>query len=317
MAKKQPAQPKQKSPIEILKELLATVDAKRQAEVDEAQSQEKLDQGAASGGEVMPDYKGHDVYLSFDGDGIGNAVARAEETDDEEALSDVSQRINAGQEVFKDFIISNGGRMIEAGGDEGLGFVNSKALDMIEEFRQDYLETVGATVTVGVGQKISECTKARMLGKLRGKDQVCHWTEQTETEIELRQQEGGEEAKKLTEGGLIGDQKSGMSQKEPTSSNKASPDMASPDIEATHDDDEAPQEEMSPDAVPDISGGAEENTPFVSEKPSKIKNDSGDYSDMDMGSRDRMHHHNAAKKTAREHGGDPKFLESVSRRLLR
>jgi hypothetical protein len=191
------------NPVEVLRELLGRVQARRALEQD-PETQESIDQVHAAGGEMMPDYKGKSVYISFDGDNIGNAVARAENMDDEQTLAQVSQKIQAGQDLFVNFLTQHQGRLIQAGGDEGLGICNSNCLVDLEEFRQQYKELVGATVTVGVGTKISEATKARMLGKLRGKDQVCHFDGSTEKEIELRSQTEDPEAKKLGQAGLIG-----------------------------------------------------------------------------------------------------------------
>lgn len=91
-------------PIEILRSLLERVEQRRAAE-QHPEDQEAQDQASAAGAELVPDYKGRPIYISFDGDDIGNAVARAEAKDDEEALTEISQRINAGQDLFIDFLM--------------------------------------------------------------------------------------------------------------------------------------------------------------------------------------------------------------------
>jgi len=129
------------------------------------------------------------VYVSVDGDNIGNAVARAEEEDDEEALAHISGRINAGQDVMRDWAIRMGGYVIEQGGDEGVMKVPATAVKEIENLRSLYAQAVGATASVGVGRKISESTKARMLAKLKGKNRTVIYDASTPQELELRLQD--------------------------------------------------------------------------------------------------------------------------------
>lgn len=126
------------------------------------------------------------IYVSIDGDNIGNAVARAEATDNEAELKSMSQKINAGQQVFSMWAQLNGGEMIEQGGDEGLCKVPASAMEQVEQLRAQYLETVGATATIGIGQTVSEATKARELGKLTGKNKAVVFDESTNQELELR-----------------------------------------------------------------------------------------------------------------------------------
>ena len=194
---------KSKSPLDIIKDILANVDAKRRGKVTQ-QDAANQQQAINSGGELVPDYKGRDVYISWDGDGIGNKVAQAEERNDEDALASMSQRIESGQQAIRDFITQNQGTTVQSGGDEGLARINSNLISQLENLRKLYKKATGATLTIGIGDKISECTKARMLGKLSGKDQICYFDENTEKEIELRSQEDNPEAKKLQQGGLIG-----------------------------------------------------------------------------------------------------------------
>lgn len=145
------------------------------------------------------------VYVSFDGDGIGNAVARAEAQDDEPAIQDISMRIRAGGDLFEQWVRRHDGVLLEAGGDEGVAKVPEKALEDIETFRSDYERLVAASVTVGVGKKISEATKARMLGKLKGKNRTEMHTGSTDAELKAAVESRGpqDEVAKLREAGLV------------------------------------------------------------------------------------------------------------------
>lgn len=185
----------------IIKQLFSHLDSLREKEASEKATKDAVELAQQNAEAIMEQPK--EIYVSLDGDNIGNAVARAEEKDDERTLSEISSRINAGQEVLKQWALGHGGKLIEAGGDEGLVKVPSHAKDRIEELRQQYRRVVGATATVGVGAKISESTKARMLGKLRGKNQIVFWEPQLQKELDIRGKEEGGEAKKIKTAGLL------------------------------------------------------------------------------------------------------------------
>lgn len=189
--------------LKIIKQVLSRAEQKKQQRADmEAHAQAlKLEQQHAQA--IIP--MAGQYYVTMDGDNIGNQVARAQYTDDERKVKEVSQRIDAGKELFVQWAIVYGGVVIEAGGDEGQVRVPSPALDHIEEFRNNYMKQVGATVTVGVGRTISESIKARELGKLRGKNQVIYFDENTEKELDLRLEQKGDEspAKKLADSGVV------------------------------------------------------------------------------------------------------------------
>ena len=123
------------------------------------------------------------IYVSMDGDNIGNRVAQAEAEDDEVKLKEMSDKINAGQMVFLTWVGSHGGVVIESGGDEGVAKIPESAVSSIEFFRKQYEAVSGATVTVGVGRSISECTKARELGKLKGKNRIENFGPESEAEL--------------------------------------------------------------------------------------------------------------------------------------
>lgn len=142
------------------------------------------------------------IYVSMDGDNIGNRVAQAEAENDEQKLIEMSHKIEAGQSVFRTWVQSVGGVIIESGGDEGLAKVPSNVGDKIENFRSQYMSVSGATVTVGVGKTISESTHARELGKLRGKNRVEFHSPETEAQLKelLKPQT---EAQKIIDSGVL------------------------------------------------------------------------------------------------------------------
>ena len=143
------------------------------------------------------------LYVSIDADNAGNKVARAELKDDEHATKDISNKINAGLNLFRDFIKKENGFVIELGGDEGLGKFPRIKVEKLREFAREYKALTGLTLTIGVGKKMSAATKARLLGKLKGKNRVEVWSKASEQELKKLAEEDSEELKKLKESGLI------------------------------------------------------------------------------------------------------------------
>jgi hypothetical protein len=189
-----------KPALQVLKEAMARV--KNRQDQENSAKEAKNNEGVAlrTTDSQIQMKQSEMIYVSFDGDNIGNAVARAERKDDEKVLAEISTRINAGQDVFREWAQTNGGMIIEQGGDEGLCKVPGKAFDMIEAFRKQYEQTVKATCSVGVGKKISEATDARMLAKLKGKNRTETFDEITRKELKLKlEQKGDAESKKISD----------------------------------------------------------------------------------------------------------------------
>ena len=124
------------------------------------------------------------VYVCFDGDGIGQMVGRARLADDVESIRKISQSIDLGNEIWKSWALRTGGSIIEMGGDEGALEIPADHLDELPAMREQYGEKVNATVSVGVGLKISEAAKALVVAKLQGKDRVVFFSEECDTIIE-------------------------------------------------------------------------------------------------------------------------------------
>lgn len=112
------------------------------------------------------------VYISIDGDGIGQKVGRASLANDVEDISRISQSIDRGNEIWKSWTLSTGGRVISMGGDECRMEIPADHLDDLPDLRNQYAETVGATVSVGVGMDVSEADRALLYAKVSGKDRI-------------------------------------------------------------------------------------------------------------------------------------------------
>ena len=225
-----------KPALDLIRNLMSKVnDRKRRDKVEENQKNPETALQNTSESEMIINPLDK-IYVSIDGDNIGNAVARAEEQDDEAALTAISNRINAGQDVLRDWAIRMNGVVIEQGGDEGVVKVPATALKDIESLRELYRQAVGATASVGVGKKISESTKARMLAKLKGKNRTIVFDSSTAQELELRLKDSDTtEANKLRIA-MRPDQ-------DVNQENPESPRSIEPDTSAA----QAPQEQQEPD----------------------------------------------------------------------
>lgn len=179
------------------------------------------------------------LILAYDGDNAGRLVGRAILGNDLKALSDVSSRIELGHEIVQDWVTTHGGTVISGGGDEGCFQVPESALEDIERLRQDYAFATNLTMTVGIGQSLSEAGKSLLVGKFRGKNMVVRYDQAVEAEIDQAQKHVEEhtatrEEEKLTDaylkpqdGDVVPPEEDALSAPEATGMNP--PQLAKPD----------------------------------------------------------------------------------------
>lgn len=141
---------------------------------DEEMSEEDHDPEMDDGFEDH-EQPGDMIYMAGDGDAIGAQVGQAVLHDDEQALHEISNAINDGQEMIIEWTENNGGTVISAGGDEFVVILPSELQDQLEDLREAYSQVVGATLTIGLGQSMSEAGKALIYGKLNGKNQIAQF----------------------------------------------------------------------------------------------------------------------------------------------
>jgi hypothetical protein len=124
------------------------------------------------------------VYVSVDGDNIGAMVGKARLNDDVEAVRRISTSIDLGNNIWKSFALRTGGNVIEMGGDEVALEIPADHVAELPDVRRQYAEKIGATVSVGVGMRLSESAKALLVSKLTGKDKITFYSEECEDIIE-------------------------------------------------------------------------------------------------------------------------------------
>lgn len=123
-------------------------------------------------------------YLSYDGDGCGKKVGRAIMANDEAALHEISAKIDLGHEIVNHWVAEHGGKVISGGGDEGSFKLPEEALHEIEALRHDYHYATGITISVGVGNSLSEAGRSLLAAKFRGKDQIAYYGKEVENDID-------------------------------------------------------------------------------------------------------------------------------------
>jgi hypothetical protein len=120
------------------------------------------------------------LFVCADGDGIGSKVGTLADHNDVAGVRQIANTIEAGNKLIASWVLDNGGEMISQGGDEARGMVPAEAIQDIEGIRQQYAQLVGATLSVGVGAKLSEAQKALLAAKLLGKDRTILYSEQVD-----------------------------------------------------------------------------------------------------------------------------------------
>lgn len=124
------------------------------------------------------------VYITADADNLGKLIGRARLNDDVPGLMRLNNAINCGNQVFKSWAESKGGGVVEIGGDEASIEIPISALSELPKIKEQYETAVQATVTIGVGLRLSESAKALLVGKLSGKNQIRFYTPDCEEIIQ-------------------------------------------------------------------------------------------------------------------------------------
>lgn len=138
------------------------------------------------------------VFVCFDGDHIGARIGRECMQDDVAGVRQISAAIEAGNELWRSLALRVGGTVISCGGDEGAISIPAQYLSDVPTIQSRYAQAVGATCTVGVGIKLSQASKALMVGKLRGgRGQIGVWSDEMQKELDAAEPKS--EASKIGE----------------------------------------------------------------------------------------------------------------------
>ena len=120
------------------------------------------------------------TYVAIDADDVGETVGGAVLSNDTEKLSSISGKINSGIQIFAKWAEYNGGSVISSGSDEGIFEIPVASLDSLEELKEQYQKQTGFTVSIGIGDKISDAAKALIYAKVNGKNQIVDYSPEIE-----------------------------------------------------------------------------------------------------------------------------------------
>lgn len=199
-------------------------------------------------------------YLAFNGDDVGTTIGNAIAADDHKALKNTSNSIKRGYRAVEKWIKNYGGKVITSSGDEGLYSVPEQALEGLEQVRADYKKTSGHDLTIGIGDSMSEASKALIYGKLNGKNQIVTYNPHIEDYLSDEDLEEIDEDEALPKdmdeeqvGAEIPDEEV-EGEELPPEELLAEEDMAAPaenkhPDEPEHEKDMLPQEELVHDAM--------------------------------------------------------------------
>jgi 2'-5' RNA ligase len=129
------------------------------------------------------------VYVTGDGDDIGQQVGRMSIEDDVAGLQEMDEKIQAGGQAWREFAESVGGEVIGIGGDEIRVMIPESEIERIKDTLIKYHDLTGHTMSVGVGDRLSEADKAMIIAKFNGKDVIVIWQPEMEEELEEAKEE--------------------------------------------------------------------------------------------------------------------------------
>jgi len=199
------------------------------------------------------------IYVAVDADDIGEKIGNAVLENDTEKLSFLSHNINSGVQVFAQWARYQGGKVISSGSDEAILQVPLESLEQLEKIRQAYFNETGFTVSIGIGEKVSDAAKALIYAKMNGKDQISEYSQEMDENI--RQGVEQEPQSEEMEGEDL--QEEGFEQESDEEEDDAFEDDEEmdgfDDIEEDEESEEMPEEsEEMPEQVPQEDGQSEE-----------------------------------------------------------
>lgn len=144
-----------------------------------------------------------DLFVSYDADHFaGLSIGNARLNDDVDQVRRMSQCIDLGNEIWKSFAMRVGGNVVECCGDKGAIEIDASFLSEVPEITEQYSKAVGDSVSVGIGLKLSESSKALMVSQFRGGGQMLLWHPDMQKEIDDAGEQSDTNAHKILEENL-------------------------------------------------------------------------------------------------------------------
>jgi len=120
------------------------------------------------------------TYVAIDADNVGESVGNAVLSDDTSQLSKLSEAINTGVQIFSKWAEFNGGSVISSGSDEAIFQVPVTSIPDLENLKDEYVDKTGFTISIGIGEKVSDAAKALIYAKMNGKNQITDYSPEME-----------------------------------------------------------------------------------------------------------------------------------------
>lgn len=117
----------------------------------------------------------NNIFVAINGDLVGDSIGQAIASDNSEELSRVSGAVKDSHSKIEEWVKSVGGRVVASSGDEGVFSIAPEHANQLEKIRGDYAQSAGHTLTIGIGNSISEASKALLYAKDNGRDQITEY----------------------------------------------------------------------------------------------------------------------------------------------
>lgn len=211
------------------------------------------------------------LYLSYDGDGCGKKVGRAIIANDEAALHEISAKIDLGHQIVNHWVAEQGGKVISGGGDEGSFKIPEEAEDKVEELRKDHEFATGITISIGIGESLSEAGRSLLAAKFRGKDQIARYSKDVEKDINkarkrVKKGKATQEEYKLAEA-YLEKAENNMAQEQDCQYCEQTDGVDSDHCKYCHDADQAENQDDCPYCADSAEGAVEADCPYCAESP--------------------------------------------------
>lgn len=123
------------------------------------------------------------VYVAANGDGVGEQIGNAILSDDHQALSGLSRKFKDAHSNIEKWAQKKGGEIVASAGDEIIFSLPEEALGELDSVKDAYSQSSGTTLTMGIGETISQASKALIYGKLNDKNQIVEYEPQMDDYI--------------------------------------------------------------------------------------------------------------------------------------
>lgn len=116
-------------------------------------------------------------FIAINGDNVGEGIGNAIATDNHEELSKITNGLKEAHGAIEEWAQTKGGQIVTSSGDEAIVKVPADSFDEseLDQIKAQYSETAGHTVTIGIGDSMSEASKALIYGKMNDKDQIVEY----------------------------------------------------------------------------------------------------------------------------------------------